>query len=91
MNPEFPSPLVGQPSQSEPPLPPDAAQSQATPSLEQMRAADAVFVQQEDNSVAAALFGVWSGALILNDLATEHFSEPVDEDEEKKEMKPKTE
>jgi hypothetical protein len=87
MNPEFSSPLVGQPSQPEPPAPPEAVHLQPTPSPEQLRAADAVFVEHQENSLAAGLVGLWSGALILNDLATEHFSEPLDEDEDEKEKK----
>jgi hypothetical protein len=35
------------------------------------------------------MLGLWSGALLLNDLAKEHFTEPVDEEEEKEKKKPK--
>jgi hypothetical protein len=56
------------------PLPP--------PTEEQVRAADAVFAAQErESSTVAGLLGMWTGVMLLNDLAHEHFSRPADEAE----------
>ncbi len=52
------------------------------PDPEQMRAAEAAFTHdnQEAHAVAGVL-GLWTGALLLHDLAAEHF-EGRDEEEE---------
>ena len=55
------------------PLPP--------PNPEQVQAADAVFAAEERESHAVAgLLGMWTGTMLLNDLAQEHFSPPADEE-----------
>jgi len=86
MIPEHPALIVSQPSQLEPP-PAEIVQPLPTPSPAELRAADAVFAEQKDGAVVAGMFGLWSGALILNDLATEHFTEEVDEEEDEKAAK----
>jgi hypothetical protein len=53
------------------------------PDPEQAHAAEAVFAAQEQESEAVAgLLGMWTGTMLLNDLAKEHFSRPEDEEEE---------
>jgi hypothetical protein len=91
MIPEVPSPILTQASQPEAALPPDAVPPPPLPSAEEMRAADAVFAEHKDSSIVAGMFGLWSGALLLHDLATEHFAAPADEDEQEEEKKPKKE
>jgi hypothetical protein len=81
MIPEHPALVVSQPSQLEPP-PAEIVQPPPTPSPADLRAADAVFAEQKDGSVVAGMFGLWSGALLLNDLAREHFTEEADEEED---------
>ena len=88
MLPEIPHSVV-QPSRPEPPVlategAPPAAQSQ-----DQIRAADALFAQHQKDSSALGVFGMWSGALLLHDLAKEHFTESVDEEEEHEKKEPK--
>lgn len=47
---------------------------------EQVRAAEAVFAaKQRESDQVANLLGIWTGAMILKDLTTETFAEPVDE------------
>ncbi len=90
MNTEQPALIVSQPSQLEPP-PSEIVPPPPTPSPAELRAADAVFAEQKDGAVVAGMFGLWSGALLLNDLATEHFTEEADEDEGKDKKPPKEE
>jgi hypothetical protein len=84
MNPEHPALIVTPPSQLEPP-PAETVKPPPTPSPEEIRAADAVFAEQKDGAVVSGMFGLWSGALLLNDLAKEQFSEEEDEEEEENE------
>jgi hypothetical protein len=91
MLPEVPHVLV-QPSQPEPALPATEAVQDVPHSPDQIRAADAVFAQNQEHSIVAGMLGLWSGAMLLNDLAKEHFTEAVDDEEEdKKEPKRKEE
>jgi hypothetical protein len=83
MLPEVPHILV-QPSQPEPAPPATEAVQNVPHSPDQIRAADAVFAQHKEHSVVAGMLGLWSGALLLNDLAKEHFTESVDDEEEEK-------
>jgi hypothetical protein len=87
MLPEVPH-LVIQPSQPEPAPPATEAVHSVPHSPDQIRAADAVFAQHQEQSVVAGMLGLWSGALLLNDLAKEHFTESVDEEEENEKKKP---
>jgi hypothetical protein len=48
------------------------------PTQEQIRAAEAIFAAKErESQQVAGLLGLWTSAMILNDLATETFSEPA--------------
>lgn len=50
------------------------------PTPEQVRIAEAVFAAQEKEAqTVAGLLGLWTGTVLLNDLAREHFSRPVDQ------------
>lgn len=51
------------------------------PTAEQVRTADGVFTQQQEQKQAADLMGMWASALMLHDLAREH----LDRDEEERE------
>ena len=58
--------------------------------LEQVRAVEAVFAANERESTAVAgLLGLWTGTLVLHDLAVETFAEPVDEVEPEEKPKEK--
>jgi len=88
MLPEIPQSVV-QPSRPEPPVLVTEGVPPAPHNPDQMRAADAVFVQHEKDSGALGVFGMWSGALLLHDLAKEHFTEAVDEEEDNEKKEPK--
>jgi hypothetical protein len=54
----------------------------AAPTPDQMRAADGVFTEHhKDSDTIAGLIGMWTGVLLLHDLAVEHLDRP-DEDEQ---------
>ena len=60
---------------------------QSPPSPEQVRAAEAVFSQQQDSDSHAVLgmLGIWTSTVLLHDLALEHFwSSQNDEEEEER-------
>jgi hypothetical protein len=58
------------------------------PNAEEVRALEAVFAAKErESTVASGLLGLWTGTLVLHDLAVETFSET--EDEVQPENKPK--
>jgi hypothetical protein len=47
---------------------------------EQVRASEAVFAaRQRESDQVASLLGIWTGTMILKDLTTETFTEPVEE------------
>jgi hypothetical protein len=59
-----------------------AAHTVQMPSAEEVRATEAVFTQQQDESHAVlGLLGLWTGTLLLHDLAVEHFDTPEEDDE----------
>ena len=73
---EAPSPILPGP-------PPDA---------EQVRALEAVFAAKErESNAVAGLLGLWTGTMVLHDLAVEAFAEPADEVEEEDKPKDKDE
>ena len=79
-----PAPIEAQPAivapVQEAPAPP--------PTQEQIRAAEALFAAKErESEQVAGLLGLWTSAMILNDLATESFSDSAD-DEKSQEAKP---
>jgi hypothetical protein len=65
----------------------DAEQTLTAPTAERVRAVEAVFSDHEKESRAVAgLIGLWTGTLLLHDVAVETFEEPADEKE--KQLKP---
>ena len=78
--------------QVEPPVPPALDHPAPAVTPEQARAADAVFAEQKEGSALAGLLGLWSGGMLLKDLATEHFAQAeVEEEEDKEKKQPKAE
>ena len=51
-----------------------------TANPEQLRAIDDAFTQPRENDAVAGLVHCYFGALILKDMATEHFSRPTNEE-----------
>lgn len=56
-----------------PPRPREAA------SMEQAQATDAVFSAAEERQLVEGMFGMWCGAVLLADMAKEHFHLPEQE------------
>jgi hypothetical protein len=74
---------------AEAPAPP-VEQPPLTP--EQVRAAEAVFAaRQQESDQVASLLGIWTGTMILKDLTTETFTEPVNEPEPRLRPRPDSE
>jgi hypothetical protein len=48
------------------------------------RAVEALFAKEKEPSAVAGLLGLWSGTMLLNDLAMDMFSEPAGEVEPEK-------
>jgi hypothetical protein len=67
------------PPEQEPP-----AQVVTPASPEQTRAVHAVFAQQEEKSQLANFLGLWTGAMLLKDMAVDALHESEEEDEEEK-------
>lgn len=58
---------------------------------EQARAVEALFAAQErEGDQVAGLLALWTGTLVLHDLALENFSPPAGEFEEEEELRRKT-
>jgi hypothetical protein len=51
------------------------------PSPDQVRTADEVFSHSQEGRAVAGVLGLWTGALLLHDLAVEHFESPPEEEE----------
>jgi hypothetical protein len=62
----------------------------ADPSPEQVQAADGIFAERHEASVIAGLAGLWTSALLLHDLAVEHF-DVKDEEEDLEGQEPPAE
>jgi hypothetical protein len=63
--------------------PPPGGQALAPATPEQARAVEAVFASQDrEHHQVAGLLGLWTGALVLHDIAVETFDPPADEKEE---------
>jgi hypothetical protein len=60
------------------------------PTAEQVRAADGVFTDHKESQAVAGVIGLWTGVLLLHDLALEHFDVPADEDEPRHPKLPNT-
>jgi hypothetical protein len=61
------------------------------PPPEQGRAAEAYFSREQENHLVAGLMGMWTGTLLLHDLAVEHFEGRDEIDEERERSKEKRE
>lgn len=60
------------------------------PTPEQVQAAEALFAAEERESQhMAGLLGMWTGTMLLHDLAKEHLSPPADERDEDEKPKKK--
>src|SRR5579884_3646131 len=57
------------------------------PSQEQIQKADGVFAHSRDSDLMAGLAGMWTGAMLLHDLAAEHFDRGSEEEELAEEVK----
>ena len=57
------------------------------PPPDQVRAAEAFFTRQQESHLVAGLMGMWTGTLLLHDLAIEHFEERDDIEEERERKK----
>jgi hypothetical protein len=69
------------------PLPGTTVES---PRPEQVRAAEAFFTrQQQESHLVCGLLGLWTGTLLLHDLAVEHFDGRDEIDEERERNKDK--
>jgi hypothetical protein len=56
-----------------------------SPTEQDARAAEALFAaKQKENSNVAGLLGLWTGTMLLNDLAMDMFNEPAEEEEPEK-------
>jgi hypothetical protein len=80
------------PEEAPPPEAPkfDQEPTPAQPSPEEARAVEVVFAQEE-NRLVGGLIGLWSGALILHDIAVDTFSPPANEDEDEPDPRNKEE
>jgi hypothetical protein len=80
-----PDPLIATPTDVTAQTPPPApAADLPAPTAEQVRAADRVFTATHQHNAAETVLGLWTGALILHDLAVEHFAADKTEEEERK-------
>jgi hypothetical protein len=88
---ESPPILTPAPIEAQPPILASSQEAPAPPpSPEQIRAAEAIFAARERESQQVAnLLGLWTSAMILNDLAAETFSHPTGAEEEAEKPKPK--
>lgn len=51
------------------------------PSPEEARAVEAIFAQQEEAHLVSGLLGMWTGAMVLKDIAAETFGRSEEDDE----------
>jgi hypothetical protein len=63
----------------------------AAPTPEQVRAADEVFTREQESKQVMGLLGLWTGALMLHDIAVDTFDTTEEEEEKpKKKEDPET-
>jgi hypothetical protein len=74
----------------QPPIDEAAVPAKPEPGLtaEQIKAVDAALAKDRESATVAGLIGLWSGSMLLKDLAEEHFHLPADEDERDRSAKP---
>ena len=65
---------------AQPPAPAPGAHLPA-PTAEQVRAADGVFTSPHEGQKVLGMLGMWTGVLLLHDLALEHFEGREDDEE----------
>jgi hypothetical protein len=66
-------------------VPPGAAPARECPEfppapVEQVRAIETVFAQDQENQTVAGLLGLWTGSVLLHDVLADHLSRPTDEE-----------
>jgi hypothetical protein len=61
----------------------------AAPSPEEARAVEAVFTQDQESATVVRLLGLWTGTMLLHDLAKETFTPPAGEVETERKDKGK--
>jgi hypothetical protein len=61
-----------------PPEQPAASAAVTPPSAEQARAVEAAFAQRDENASVAALLGIWTSAMLLNDLVQEAYEQTAE-------------
>jgi hypothetical protein len=60
------------------------------PRPEEVRAAEVVFAQeQEEKQLVAGMLGMWTGTLLMHDLMVDHFTRPADEERDRRKAKGK--
>jgi hypothetical protein len=67
-------------------IPPGQAPARECPEfppapVEQVRAIETVFAQDQESQSAAGLLGLWAGSVLLHDLLTDHLNRPEEEEE----------
>ena len=82
-----PTAAVAEASVPAPEMPPAGESSLPAPTTEQAQAADHVFTAPTRPHAAATLLGVLTSAVLLRDLAVEHFDTSGDEDKDKEKEK----
>lgn len=60
-------------------IPPAVGAELPPPSAEQVRAADHTFRHSQESDLVMGVLGMWTGTLLLHDLAIEHFDRPEEE------------
>jgi hypothetical protein len=79
---ESPAPVVEAPAHQAPAPP--------APTAEQMKAADAVFARQEkESATVAGLLGLWTGGMLLRDVAVDSLTPEEEGDEADPTKKPR--
>ncbi len=68
---------------------PQAGVTVEAPPPEQAHAAEAYFSREQENHLVAGLMGMWTGTLLLHDMAVEHFEDRDEIDEERERRKEK--
>jgi uncharacterized BrkB/YihY/UPF0761 family membrane protein len=69
-------------------LPPAPEIHVPAPTAEQVQAANNAFTHSRDSDTVVGLVGLWTGILLLKDLAVENFAVPQDEEEQKRPSAP---
>ena len=65
-----------------------ATVAQATPTAEQMQAAETAFAQDSQADVAWGLLGIWTSTVLLHDLALEAFTASPNQEKKQTKVRP---